>query len=52
MFPEWRGDGFIAGLSSQSLVRVEFDGDTAREAQRFDMGKRMRAVLQGPDGAT
>ena len=51
LFPEWRGDGFIAGLSSQSLVRVEFDGDTAREAQRFDMGKRMRAVLQGPDGA-
>ena len=50
-FPEWRGDAFIGGLSSQSLVRIEFDGDTAREAQRFDMGRRIRAVEQGPDGA-
>ncbi|MDH3759031.1 MAG: PQQ-dependent sugar dehydrogenase, partial [Gammaproteobacteria bacterium] len=26
-------------------------GDVAREAERFDMGRRMRAVVQGPDGA-
>ncbi len=53
MFPDWTGNGFIGGLSSQSLVRVEFgpDGQTAREAQRFDMGKRIREVEQGPDGA-
>jgi glucose/arabinose dehydrogenase len=51
LFSDWRGDGFIAGLSSQSLVRVEFEGSMAREAERFDMGKRMRAVAQGPDGA-
>ncbi|MDN5782366.1 MAG: PQQ-dependent sugar dehydrogenase [Luteimonas sp.] len=51
MFPDWQGDGFIGGLSSQSLVRIEFDGDKAREAQRFDMGQRIRAVEQGPDGA-
>lgn len=51
LFPEWRGNGFIAGLSSESLVRIEFEGESAREAERFDMGKRMRAVVQGPDGA-
>jgi glucose/arabinose dehydrogenase len=51
LFADWRGDGFIAGLSSRSLVRIEFDGETAREAERYDMGKRMRAVAQGPDGA-
>ncbi len=51
MFPQWQGDAFIGGLSSQSLVRIEFDGDKAREAQRFDMGHRIRAVEQGPDGA-
>ena len=51
LFPEWRGDGFIAGLSSQSLVRIEFEGESAREAERFDMGKRMRGIAQGPDGA-
>src|SRR3546814_575498 len=51
MFPDWQGDAFIGGLSSQALVRVEFDGDSAREAQRFDMGARIRAAEQGPDGA-
>jgi len=50
-FPDWRGDALIAGLSSQALVRVEFDGDAAAEAQRYDMGKRIRAVAEGPDGA-
>ena len=49
-FPAWRGNAIIAGLSSQSLVRVELDGDKAREAERFDMGERMRAVVEGPDG--
>ncbi len=51
LFSGWRGNGFIAGLSSKSLVRIEFEGDAAHEAERFDMGKRMRAVAQGPDGA-
>jgi glucose/arabinose dehydrogenase len=51
MFPDWIGDGFIGGLSSESLVRVEFGDGSAREAQRFDMGQRIREVEQGPDGA-
>jgi len=50
-FPQWRGNGFIGGLSSQSLVRIEFNGENAREAARYDMGKRIREVEQGPDGA-
>ncbi len=50
-FPEWQGSAFIGGLSSEALVRVEIDGDTAREVERFDMGRRIRAVEQGPDGA-
>jgi glucose/arabinose dehydrogenase len=50
-FPEWSGDAFVGGLSSEALIRVEIDGETAREAQRFDMGRRIRAVEQGPDGA-
>lgn len=51
LFPDWKGNGFIGGLSSKSLVRVEFDGEKAREAQRFDMQRRIREVEQGPDGA-
>jgi glucose/arabinose dehydrogenase len=45
------GSGFIGGLSSKSLVRVEFQGASAREVQRFDMRRRIREVEQGPDGA-
>ncbi len=51
-FPAWQGDAFIGGLSSKALVRVEFDGKGgAKEAQRFDMQRRIREVEQGPDGA-
>lgn len=50
-FPAWRGDAFIGGLSSQALVRVVFEDGGAREAERFDMGSRIRAVEQGADGA-
>jgi aldose sugar dehydrogenase len=51
LFPQWKGNGFIGGLSSQALVRIEFNGATAREAERFDMQRPIREVEQGPDGA-
>lgn len=51
LFPQWKNSGFIGGLSSEALVRVSLDGDNAREAERFDMGERIREVEQGPDGA-
>ncbi len=50
-FPDWQGDAFIGGLSSQALIRVEFNGSSAHEAERYDMGARIREVEQGPDGA-
>ena len=50
-FPAWKGSALIGGLSSEALIRVAFDGDTAREVERFDMGRRIREVEQGPDGA-
>lgn len=49
-FPGWKGSGFIGGLSSQSLVRIEFQDVGAREAERFDMKQRIREVEQGPEG--
>jgi glucose/arabinose dehydrogenase len=51
LFTQWRGDALIPGLSSQALVRVELDGDQAREVERFEMDKRIRAAVEGPDGA-
>lgn len=51
LFPAWRGNALIAGLSSQALVRVEFNGTQAREAERYPMGARIREVEQAPDGS-
>ncbi len=50
-FPNWQGSALIAGLSSRALIRVSFEGDRVYEAERFDMGKRIREVEQGPKGA-
>jgi len=50
-FPQWQGSALIAGLASRAIIRVEIDGDTAREAERYDLGARIREVEQGPDGA-
>ncbi len=51
LFPEWKGSAFVAGLSAAALVRIGIEGDTAFEAERFDMNQRIRAVRQGPNGA-
>jgi len=56
MFEDWQGDAFIGGLSSEALIRIEFSKDdkgqiTADEAARYEWGKRIREVEQGPDGA-
>ncbi len=49
MFPYFQGSGFIGGLASQALIRVEFGNP--REVKRYPMGRRIREVEQGPDGA-
>ncbi len=49
-FGEWRGNALAAGLSSEAIVRIELDGDTAREVERYPMGARIRSVVEGPDG--
>jgi len=51
MFPEWRDSAFVGGLASTALIRIAFDGIVPREAERWDMGNRIRAVMAGPDGA-
>lgn len=51
LFPQWKGDAFIGGLSSQALVRVDLDGTNAKKGDQWDMGARIREVEQAPDGA-
>lgn len=52
LFADWSGDGFIGGLSSKALVRVDMDAkDGPVEAARYEWDKRIREVETGPDGA-
>lgn len=46
----WNGSLLLAGLGNQSLIRYAVNGRSAREADRFAMGVRIREVEQGPDG--
>ena len=51
MFPQWKGDAFLGGLSSQALVRVDLNGTDAQKGDQWDMGARIREVEQAPDGS-
>lgn len=53
LFPEWRGNVFIGGLSSKALVRLVMDGDRVVGEERLltNRNARIREVVQGPDGA-
>ena len=51
LFPDWKGQAIISGLMSEGLVRVTVDGNAPHEAARYRFGKRLRAVIEGPDGA-
>ena len=51
LFDGLAGNLLIAGLKSQAIVRVAIDGETATETARYDMGARIREIVEGPDGA-
>lgn len=50
LFPQWTDDALIPALSGQALIHVRIRGDQASKADQWDMGKRIRAVDQGPNG--
>jgi aldose sugar dehydrogenase len=51
LWPQWKGDLLIGGLSSQALIRVDVDGTNARKGDQWPMGERIREPEEGPDGA-
>jgi glucose/arabinose dehydrogenase len=53
LFPEWKGNFLIGGLSSKALVRLAVKGDrvTGEERLLTEMDARIREVVQGPEGA-
>jgi glucose/arabinose dehydrogenase len=51
LWPAWKGQAIIGGMKPTVLVRVAIDGEKAREVARYPMDKRIREVVEGPDGA-
>jgi glucose/arabinose dehydrogenase len=51
LFAQWTGSAFAGGLISKSLNRIIVDGPSAKPAERWSMGFRVRDVEQAPDGA-
>ncbi len=51
LFPTWRGNALVAGLSSEAIVRVELGEKEAKEVERYPMGARIRSLAEDPSGA-
>lgn len=52
-FPDWQGDLFVASLKAQTLSRLDIEGERVLHEERLlkdELGKRLRHVVQGPDG--
>jgi len=50
LFPQWKGSAFIGALAGNGLIRIAFDGGP-HQANRWNLGHRIRDVVAGPDGA-
>lgn len=53
MFPQWKGNLLLAGLSSMHVSRLVLEGDHVVGEERLldEMRSRLRHISQGPDGA-
>lgn len=51
MFPKWKGNALIGGLSSMAVIRVSINGGMVKEEERINMGRRIRDVIQASDGS-
>jgi aldose sugar dehydrogenase len=50
-FPQWKNNAFIGGLSAETLVRVQFEGDKKpNREERLHVQRRIRDICQAPDG--
>ena len=53
MFPQWRGNLFVAALAGERIERLVIDAGrvVAEEPLLQERCERMRAVYEGPEGA-
>jgi glucose/arabinose dehydrogenase len=50
-FPEWKGDALVGAMSVPAIIRIEFDGESATQAECYVLNNRVRGLIQGPDDA-
>jgi len=50
-WPEWRNQALAAGMATMSIVRVSLDGDEGTEEARYKFNKRLRDIVEAPDGS-
>jgi len=51
LFRDWNGSMLAGGLSSKSLIRLTIRGESVVNEERIELGRRIRDVLQMPDGS-
>lgn len=51
MFPQWRGNALISGLSSQAIIRLTIEGNAVTGEEVIPMGRRIRNLAQARDGS-
>ena len=49
-FPQWNGSILLGGMATQTLNRIAVDGASAKLAERWAIGHRIRDVQVAPDG--
>lgn len=49
-FPGWKGDLFSGGLVGEQVRRIVLDGEEVIGEEMIPIGRRVRSVVQGPDG--
>jgi glucose/arabinose dehydrogenase len=50
LFP-WRGQVLVGSLSARGIVRLTIDGTRVADEHRIDLQRRVRDIIQAPDGA-
>lgn len=51
VFSAWRGNALLGGMSSEALIRLTVNDGKVTGVERIGMQRRIRDVIQAPDGA-
>ena len=51
LFADWRGNALLGSQSTETLVRLTLDGNTVKAEERIPLHRRIRDVVQAPDGS-